>query len=250
VSDPQSTSSTVSPPGRALVAYLLGEVGFEACQALQRRLVYDAGGDPDGGSVVVCDHPAGVTVGRDGSWLHIRLDPRELTARRWPVRWVARGGGVMVHAPGQIAVYPILPLARLGLTPAGYVRELCEAVAAVLSDAGVPAAVDDGPPGVAVGRRRVAHVGVAVRNGVTTFGAVVNVSPDLELFRGIDCDGRPVPMTSVDREAPAPVRPAAVRQWLVEEVARRFGYDRVSAFHTHPALAAGLSPHAPVAAGS
>ena len=55
-------------------------------------------------------------------------------------------------------------------------------------------------------------------------------------------------MTSAGREAPAPVRPAGVRQLVIDEVARRFGFARVSVFHTRPALAAGPTPHAAVAA--
>ena len=245
---PQPPTPRPGPTGRRLGIYLLGELPFEALFALQRRLIYDVSGGNGDGVVIVCDHPAGITVGREGSRAHIRLAPEELTARHWPVRWVARGGGVMLHVPGQVAVYPILPLDPLGLTPAGYVRELCAAVAGALAAVGVTATADTEAPGVVVGRRRVAHIGTAVRNGVTAFGAVVNVSPDLELFRGIDCDGRPRPMTSASREAPVPVRPAAVRQRLAEEVARRFGYDHVSVFHTHPPLPAGPTPHAPVAA--
>jgi lipoate-protein ligase B len=153
----------------------------------------------------------------------------------------------MLHVPGQVAVYPVLPLAHLRLTPAGYVRELCDAVAGSLITVGVTAARVTAPPGVVVGRRRVASVGVAIRNGVTSFGAVVNVNPDLETFRGIDCDGDGRPMTSVGREAPVRVRLPAVRQLLIDELARRFGYDRVSVFHTHPALTAGTTNHAPVA---
>ena len=240
---------TADPPaGRALGVYLLGELDFDEFVTLQRRLAYDVGGGDGGGALVLCHHPPGVTVGREGSWRHIRLDSGDLAARGWPVRWLARGGGVMLHVPGQLAAYPILPLARLGLTPARYVRELTESLVAVLGRVGVAAAADGGPPGVVVGPRRIAHVGVAVRNGVSSFGAVLNVTPDLELFRGIDCDGHPGPMTSAGREAPAPVRPAGVRQLVIDEVARRFGFDRVSVFHTHPALAAGPSPHAAVAA--
>ena len=41
--------------------------------------------------------------------------PAELAARCWPVRWVNRGGGCVLHLPGQLAIYPILALDRLGL---------------------------------------------------------------------------------------------------------------------------------------
>ena len=221
-------------PARALSAYLLGTLGFDALLALQRRLVYEAGGPRPVASLVVCDHPPGITVGREGSRAHIRPGPEELTARGWPVRWVARGGGVMLHLPGQLACYPILDLARLGLTPAAYLAELAAAAAGLLADYDIPAEPDPDAPGVRVNGRRVAHVGAAVRGGVTTYGLVLNVEPDLEPFRLVRCDGDPLPMTSVQRETTARVWAAALRRRLVEAVAARFGFARVFPSYTHP----------------
>lgn len=221
-------------PDRALCAYLLGTLEFDAFLALQRRLVYEVGGDRDAAAVVVCDHPPGITVGREGSRSHVRPNPEELHARGWPVRWVSRGGGVMLHLPGQVACYPILPLRALGLTPAAYVRGLQKVVLDLCREYTVPAEPDPDQPGVRAGGRRLAHVGVAVRGDVGCFGLVVNADPDLADFRDVRCDGDPLPMTSLARESPLRVRVTGVRQRLVELVADRFGFGRVSVFHTHP----------------
>src|SRR5262252_2625833 len=99
----------------ALQAYLLGTVDFDAALALQRQLVYQVGGERDQAALVLCEHPAAITVGRQGSRAHILYEPEELHSLRWRVRWVNRGGGCLLHLPGQLAVYPILPLDRLGL---------------------------------------------------------------------------------------------------------------------------------------
>jgi lipoate-protein ligase B len=149
---------------------------------------------------------------------------------------VARGGGTVLHLPGQIACYPVLPLDALGLTPAGYVRTLMEIAAELCAGFGVAAEIDNDRPGVRVRGRRLASVGVGVRSRVTTFGLIVNATPDLEPFRDVDCDGDPAPMTSLLRESPAPVRAPAVRQRLLDLVAARFGFGRVSVFHQHPTL--------------
>ena len=232
------------PPDRALHAYLLGRLDFDALLALQRRLAYDVSGDPASGAVVVCEHPPGITVGREGSRAHIRPEPEELHSRGWPVRWVARGGGVLLHQPGQVACYPVLALERIGLTPAAYVAELEALVVELLAEFDVRGEADSEAPGVRVNGRRVAHVGAAVHAGVTAFGLVLNVDPDLEPFRAVHCDGDPHPMTSVQRETPTRVRVPAVRQRLVEAVAARFGFARVSLFHTHPGLAPRPASHA------
>lgn len=225
------------PEPLALQAYLLGTLPVADAAALQRRLAYDVGGDPGTAAVVLCDHPPGLTIGRHGSRADVRLTDEELAARRCPVRWLAAGGGLMLHAPGQVACYPVLPLAAVGLTPTGYVAELCRLVGDVVASFGVTPQVCPGEPAVRVAGRRVAHVGVAVRNGVTAGGVVLNVHPDLPLFRGLRCDGDPRPMTSLQRESPQRVRPAAVRQRLLEALERRYA-ARLSVFHHHPSLPA------------
>jgi lipoyl(octanoyl) transferase len=221
------------PPDRALSAYLLGTLGFDALLALQRRLVYEVGGGGPA-ALVLCDHPPGLTVGREGSRAHVRPNPEDLHARGWPVRWVSRGGGVLLHAPGQVACYPILPLRALGLTPAAHVRRLQEVAGDLCREYAVPAEPDDDQPGVRVNGRRVAHLGVAVRGDVSCFGLVVNADPDLADFRDVKCDGDAAPMTSLARESQLRVRVTGVRQRLLELVAARFGFGRVSVFHTHP----------------
>jgi lipoyl(octanoyl) transferase len=221
--------------GRALSAYLLGGLDFDALLALQRRLVYDIGGDRDTAAVILCDHPTGITIGREGSRAHVRPGPEELEARGWPVRWVGRGGGAMLHLSGQVTCYPILPLDALGLRVARYLDVLQAVVLDLLREYDLTGTIDPEQPGVRVNGRRVAHVGVAVRDYVSCFGLVVNADPDLEPFRGVRCDGDPVPMTSLQRETTARVRVTGVRQRMVELLAARFGFDRVSVFHSYPA---------------
>jgi len=231
-------------PTRSLSAYLLGAVEFHALSALQQRLVYDVSGDRDTAAIVVCDHPTGITVGREGSYTHIRPNPDTLAARGWPVRWVARGGGVMLHVPGQVACYPVFPLDTLNLTPGRFVNELQLVAVDLLRAFGVECTPDPDHPGIRANGRRIVHIGVAIRSGVTSFGLVVNATPDLAPFREVRCDGDPLPMTSLARESPHRVRVTTVRQRLLELVAARFGFERVSVFHTHPAALPQPTRHA------
>jgi lipoyl(octanoyl) transferase len=221
-------------PGRALGAYLLGTLEFDKLLALQRRLVYEIGGNRDSAALVICEHPPGITIGREGSRKHVRPSPEELHAREWPVRWLSRGGGVMLHLPGQVACYPVLPLDALNLTPAAYLSELQAVALDLLREYAVTGELDAEHPGVRVNGRRLVHIGCAVRDRVSCFGLVVNADPDLELFRDVKCDGDTQPMTSLARESPLRVRVTGVRQRLLELIAARFGFDRVSVFHTHP----------------
>src|SRR6266852_4237193 len=172
-------------PNTALHAYLLGQVDFEAALRLQRQLIDDVSGEGEGGraALVLCEHPPLITVGRQGSHAHILYDAQELQQRRWPVRWVNRGGGCLLHLPGQLAIYPILPLKKLALGLRDYLDRLHRVVVAVLDDFSVRARTRPGQAGVWVGDRPVAGVGVAVRDWVTWYGAFLNVNPDLVPFR-------------------------------------------------------------------
>ncbi len=235
--NPAPPSATTAADLR-LQAYLLGTVEFEAALALQRRLAFAISGDRDTAALLLCEHLPLVTVGRQGSRAHILCENEELTARRWRVRWVNRGGGCLLHVPGQLAAYAILPLDRLGLGLQAYLDGMHEVVRAVLDDFSVPAETRPGQPGVWVRGRPIAGFGIAVRDWVTYFGAYLNMAPDLEPFRRIRFDGSVTHghMTSLARERRGLVRPAHVRQRFLEHFAARFRIENVSFFSDHPAL--------------
>jgi lipoyl(octanoyl) transferase len=222
-----------------LDVYLLGRVDFEALLSLQRRLVYEVSGRRERAALILCEHDPLISVGRQGSRAQIHFDANELQLKRWPIRWVNRGGGCLLHAPGQLAVYPILPLERLDLDLPRYLDRLRSVVLDVVSDVGIKNAVAD-PHGVAIGDRLVAHLGVAVRDWVSYFGAALNINPDLDPFRRVSCGGASEPMTSLERERRLSVNPTMVQQRVVERFMERFELPRVAVHHEHPALPATL----------
>ena len=220
-----------------LNVYLLGRVDFEALLSLQRRLVYEISGDRDTAALILCEHPPLISVGRQGSRAHILADADELRLRRWPVRWVNRGGGCLLHLPGQLAIYPVLALDRLGLGLRDYLEKLQQVIVALLDDFRIRGQTGVSRPGVWVGQRPILGTGVAVRNWVTYYGAVFNINPVLEPFRWVRYGGPSVsPMTSLERERRGPLSPSLVRERLVEHFAERFGFVRTTLFFESPAL--------------
>lgn len=228
--------TAVPPTPTALEAYLLGTVGFDALLAWQRRLVYDVSGDRSRGVLALCEFPPMISIGREGTREHILCESNELRARGWPVQWVNRGGGALLHVPGQLQIAAVLALDALGLGLTAYLEMLHDILVAVAEECDAPARVLPGVSGVWSRGRLLAHVGVAVHDWVAYFGAAINIDPDLELFRKVRCDGAAEPMTSLARERCGPVRPALVRQRLVEAFADRFGFPRTAIFHQHPAV--------------
>ena len=174
---------TLEPGPGVLQVYLLGTVEFEAALALQKKLHYDISGDRKQAALILCEHPPLITIGRQGSPAQIQYEPAELAARRWPVRWVNRGGGGVLHLPGQLAMYPILPLDRFGLSLAEYVRLLGSVIEEMAADFHLRTRITASPAGVFADDRLVAAIGVAVRDWVSYFGAYINVQPPLDLYR-------------------------------------------------------------------
>jgi lipoyl(octanoyl) transferase len=225
------------PAEPALQAYLLGSVDFGAALDLQRLLAYQVAGDRGQAVVILCEHPPLITIGRQGSHNHVQFEPEELHVRGWRVRWVNRGGGTLLHLPGQLAIYPILPLDRLGLGIDGYMATLESVLLAVLDDFSVRPDAPHGSSGIRVGGRLIADFGVAVRDWVTYYGAVLNVNPDLDLYRRVRCgvpaDGA---MTSLERERRGPLRAALVRERFLEHFAAYFRFGRTSLLFHHSSL--------------
>ena len=100
-----------------------------------------------------------------------------------------RGGDVTWHGPGQLVVYPILDLERMGLRIHGYMRLLEETVIQVLADFGLDARRDAAATGVWVRAKdqlldlKICAMGVRVSRWVCMHGLALNVNPDLAAFK-------------------------------------------------------------------
>ncbi len=223
------------PINPALRTYLLGLVDFEGALRLQRRLHFEVTGNRREAALILCEHLPIFTVGRQGSRANIRIAEDELSSRSWRIRWVNRGGGCVLHVPGQLAIYPVLPLNSMKLTISQYLKKLSTVIQETLADFSVRAEVRDG--GVWVRQRLIAAMGVTVRDWVSYFGAYLNIQPDLELFRGFRCSEKiPEPMTSLERERKGPVRGAMIRESLLAHFVENFGFHQHAVFTDHPSL--------------
>lgn len=227
----------------AVEAYLLGQVPFDRALGLAQRLVYETAGRQDGQvSLLICEHPPAITVGRQGSRDHIQLDPRELASHQLSVRWVNRGGGCLPHAPGQLAIYPIVPLAWHGWTVGEYLGRFQTGLTQALADQRFDGLTYPDRYGVWGRCGQVAAFGVAVKSWVTYFGAYLNVCPAMYLFRRIRTDAGRAGMSSLAQERQQPVKMSAMRESLVRRLTAAWGLNRYHLYTGHPLLATSRKP--------
>jgi lipoyl(octanoyl) transferase len=164
------------------------------------------------------EHPAVYTLGLNGRRAHIH-DPGDI-----PVIQSDRGGQVTYHGPGQLVMYVLLDLERLGVGVQRLVRRLEAVVIDWLAGQGVTAGVIAGAPGVYVAGAKIASLGLRIKRGCSYHGLSLNVSMDLEPFGRIDpCGYAGLPVTQlkdVGIDLPMP----AVAEGLKAHFARLMGY--------------------------
>jgi lipoate-protein ligase B len=195
--------------------------------------------------LLLVEHEPVVTLGRGTRATSLPLSAEALRARGFAVEEVERGGDVTVHAPGQLVGYPILDLHRHRLDLHWYLRQIEEALITALAGLGIEAGRNAGYTGVWAGPRKIASIGVHVKQWVTLHGFALNVTTDLSHFDAVvPCGIEGVVMTSVARElGPAAPHPATLWPAAGRLVRQGFGavFERIpveTPLDRLPALAA------------
>lgn len=188
----------------------LGLVDYEPTwRAMQRFTAERDAKSAD--EIWVLEHPPVYTVGVAGKPEHL---PR--VANGIPIVRTDRGGQVTYHGPGQVILYLLLDMRRLGLTVRPLVRRIESAVTGLLAGFGVQAAGRVEAPGVYVGGAKVAALGLRIRNGCCYHGVALNVDMDLSPFYAINPCGYPGLQVTQTRDLGIPDRPERIGRKLAQ----------------------------------
>lgn len=182
----------------------LGQVEYEPTwRDMQRRT--DTAGPDTADEIWFLEHPPVFTMGMNAKQEHL-LAPGDI-----PVVNIDRGGEVTYHGPGQLVVYPMLHMQRHGLGVRSLVEGIERAIIATVADWGIVARGDRAAPGVYVGVRKLASIGLRIRKGRSYHGLALNVAMDLEPFRRINpCGHAGLEMTQLrDLGGPGDVQTVA-----------------------------------------
>ncbi len=213
------------PPDRPLRWGFLGSVPYreavERQEELRRQIRLEAAPD----SLLLLEHPHVYTLGRSASRRDVLTPSAELAGRGVAIEECDRGGQVTYHGPGQLVGYPVLDLNPDRRDVRRYVRDLQAVLVETLARLGVAAEGRMEQPliGVWAEGRKIGSIGVHLSRWITTHGFALNVTTDLDYFRGIvPCGLERVEMTSVERETGRRHEPAAVAALCAEVFARVF----------------------------
>ena len=107
-----------------------------------------------------------------------------------PVIKIDRGGQVTYHGPGQLVVYLLLDISRLGFGVKALVKRIEQSVIDLLAEYGIESFRKNGMPGVYVKSQsadaKIAAIGLRVANHATYHGLSLNLDMDLEPFSRIN----------------------------------------------------------------
>jgi lipoyl(octanoyl) transferase len=126
------------------------------------------------------EHPPVFTLGLNAKREHL-LAPGDI-----PVVQIDRGGQVTYHGPGQMMIYPLLDIRRANIGVRPLVTALERAVIRLAADFSIVAKCRANAPGVYVGAKKLASVGLRIRRGASYHGMALNIDTDLEPFSRIN----------------------------------------------------------------
>jgi lipoate-protein ligase B len=187
---------------RRLMVQDLGHRRYSEVLELQRELCRQRiAGHISDDILLLVEHEPVVTLGRGTRTASMPLPAVELERHGIDVFEVERGGDVTYHGPGQLVGYPIFDLRQHREDLHWYLRQLELSLIAGLGTLDIEAGVRPGLTGVWTRDRKIASIGIHVKQWVTFHGFALNVSTNLSHFDLIvPCGIRDVVMTSVGQE--------------------------------------------------
>ena len=214
----------------------LGFIGWSQAYALQQRVVAMRKAGTISDTLLLCEHPHTITLGRNGNLQNLLAGENVLRQKGVELHHTNRGGDITYHGPGQLVGYPIVNLAGIKRDVGWYMRTIEEAMIRASADFGVTAVREAGKTGIWVQQSKVeqseelvpaeklAAIGVHLSRWVTSHGFAYNVATDLRYFQLI------VPCGIAERKATS-LEKLLGRAVRMSDVADRISRHFVSALY-------------------
>ena len=122
------------------------------------------------------EHPPVFTLGTAADKANV-LNPGDI-----PVIKTDRGGEVTFHGPGQLVIYFLLDIKQKKIGPKTLVANLQNLIQNILQHYSIESSFIEGAPGVYVGEKKIASIGLRISKGRTYHGISLNVDMDLTPF--------------------------------------------------------------------
>jgi len=205
----------------------LGSARYREVWDLQAAMVSRMREGDEDDMLLLLEHPHVFTMGKAARPEHVLWSEDERRSRGVDVVWVDRGGEATYHGPGQLVGYPILDLARLGITIRDYIARLEASLIAYLDELGIRSeAGASGLTGVWSDGMKLAAIGIKLNRSVVSHGFALNLTAHLEYFEGIiPCGHADLRPTSVEALTGARVDTESAARAYAPHFAEAFGVE-------------------------
>lgn len=179
-------------------------------------------------TLVFCEHPHVITIGKSGDKANLLFDAVSLQEKGVSYYEIDRGGDVTYHGPGQIVGYPIFDLEQFNLGLKQYIHLLEESIIQLLAEYGIEATRLPSATGVWLEvntprARKICAIGVRSSRYVTMHGFALNINTDLSYFSLIHpCGFVDKGVTSLAKELGRTLDFEAVKSRLEEIIRKLF----------------------------
>ena len=196
----------------------LGLLDYEVASKLQLKTLNEVADGSLPPTLMVLQHPPVYTVGRSRG-----AESNLLAVGDVPVIHVRRGGDVTFHGPGQLVVYPIIPLKPPHQDIHKHMWRLEQAAIDTCEHFGLKGLRDERNTGVWVGGRKICAIGVAAKRWVTWHGLAMNVTTDTSYFQRINPCGMDAGLvTTMSSELTNPPTMRQVSERLIHDLQKAF----------------------------
>ena len=204
---------------RSVVIRHLGCVDYEPTWHAMQHFTQSRDAD-SADEIWLLEHPRVFTQGQAGKAEHV------LAAGDIPVVQVDRGGQVTYHGPGQLIAYILVDVRRAGQGVRDLVSAIENSLIDLLSQYAVSAQARPDAPGVYVGEKKIASLGLRIRRGCSFHGLALNVDMDLQPFQRINpCGYAGMQMTQLREQTQQPIELSEVSVRLRDALVSHLKYS-------------------------
>jgi len=203
---------------------LIRRLGRQAYEPVWRAMrdYTDARNETSRDELWIVEHPPVFTLGQAGKAEHL-LNPGDI-----PVVKVDRGGQVTYHGPGQLVIYLLLDIRRMGVGVRDLVSLIEDCIIQLLSDFDIEAVSRRDAPGVYVDGAKIAALGLRIRKGCSYHGLSLNLNMNLEPFSRINpCGYQDLPVTQLSNLS-GEINNTEIAEALTKYLMGRLGYNAAS----------------------
>ena len=199
----------------------LGLTEYQRALEIQKTLVKERLDNSTPDTLLLVEHPHVVTLGKQTS-------PNDVLNNSIPIVKIDRGGSATYHGPGQLIGYIIMDLRSKGISVPVLISKIHEIIILTLDELNIKAKREKNDTGVWIGQKKIASIGLSVRNWITYHGFSLNVNTDLERFNTIrPCGHDSQIMTSVSSIKRKEYSKEVIQTKIIKNFSDVFEYNRI-----------------------